>query len=42
MNAAAPGISAPGGVRTKLRLLEIERRAHGATPALFECDGLAA
>jgi methylated-DNA-[protein]-cysteine S-methyltransferase len=36
------GFSAPGGARTKLRLLEIERRAHGPAPALFEGDGLAA
>jgi methylated-DNA-[protein]-cysteine S-methyltransferase len=36
------GFSAPGGVQTKLRLLEIERRAHGTTPTLFETDGLAA
>jgi methylated-DNA-[protein]-cysteine S-methyltransferase len=36
------GFSGPGGPRTKLRLLEIERRAHGVTPALFEGDGLAA
>jgi methylated-DNA-[protein]-cysteine S-methyltransferase len=41
-NGKLGGFSAPGGARTKLRLLEIERRAHGATPALFEGDGLAA
>jgi methylated-DNA-[protein]-cysteine S-methyltransferase len=41
-NGRLGGFSAPGGARTKLRLLEIERRAHGATPALFEGDGLAA
>jgi methylated-DNA-[protein]-cysteine S-methyltransferase len=34
------GFSAPGGVRTKRRLLEIERRhSPGATLALFEGDG---
>jgi methylated-DNA-[protein]-cysteine S-methyltransferase len=41
-NGKLSGFSAPGGSRTKLRLLEIERRAHGSTPALFEGDGLAA
>jgi methylated-DNA-[protein]-cysteine S-methyltransferase len=41
-NGRLGGFSAPGGARTKLRLLEIERRTHGATPALFEGDGLAA
>jgi methylated-DNA-[protein]-cysteine S-methyltransferase len=41
-NGKLGGFSAPGGARAKLRLLEIERRAHGATPALFEGDGLAA
>ena len=41
-NGKLGGFSAPGGTQTKLRLLEIERRAHGATPALFEGDGLAA
>lgn len=41
-NGKLGGFSGPGGPRTKLRLLEIERRGHGATPALFEGDGLAA
>jgi methylated-DNA-[protein]-cysteine S-methyltransferase len=41
-NGKLGGFSAPGGTRTKLRLLEIERRAHGPAPALFEGDGLAA
>jgi len=41
-NGKLGGFSAPGGTRTKLRLLEIERRAHGSAPALFEGDGLAA
>jgi methylated-DNA-[protein]-cysteine S-methyltransferase len=41
-NGRLGGFSAPGGARTKLRLLEIERRANGATLALFEGDGLAA
>ncbi len=41
-NGKLGGFSAPGGTRTKLRLLEIERRAHGSTAALFEGDGLAA
>jgi methylated-DNA-[protein]-cysteine S-methyltransferase len=41
-NGKLGGFSAPGGTRTKLCLLEIERRAHGSAPALFEGDGLAA
>jgi methylated-DNA-[protein]-cysteine S-methyltransferase len=32
------GFSAPGGVETKLRLLEIERRLAGAPPSLFGDD----
>jgi methylated-DNA-[protein]-cysteine S-methyltransferase len=37
------GFSAPGGVRTKLRLLELERRhAPAAALPLFEGDGVAA
>lgn len=32
------GFSAPGGVATKLRLLEIERRLSGAPPTLFGDD----
>jgi methylated-DNA-[protein]-cysteine S-methyltransferase len=35
--AGAPGgFSAPGGTRTKLRLLQIERAVFGATPGLFD------
>ncbi len=30
------GFSAPGGVRTKLRLLEIERARFGSVPGLFD------
>lgn len=30
------GFSAPGGVNTKLRLLEIERASFGAQPSLFD------
>jgi methylated-DNA-[protein]-cysteine S-methyltransferase len=37
------GFSAPGGARTKRRLLEIERRhAPAAALSLFEGDGVAA
>ncbi len=32
----AGGFSAPGGARTKLRLLEIERAPLGGTPGLFD------
>ncbi|MES2100639.1 MAG: methylated-DNA--[protein]-cysteine S-methyltransferase [Pseudomonadota bacterium] len=32
----AGGFSAPGGTRTKLRLLEIENARFGASPGLFE------
>jgi methylated-DNA-[protein]-cysteine S-methyltransferase len=35
-NGAAGGFSAPGGVRTKLRLLEIERARLGGAPGLFD------
>jgi methylated-DNA-[protein]-cysteine S-methyltransferase len=41
-NGKLGGFSAPGGARTKLRLLEIVGRADGSAPALFEGDGLAA
>ncbi|MEP6873303.1 MAG: methylated-DNA--[protein]-cysteine S-methyltransferase [Burkholderiales bacterium] len=34
--AKAGGFSAPGGARTKLRLLEIERAPLGGTPGLFD------
>lgn len=34
--ARAGGFSAPGGTRTKLRLLEIERAPLGGTPGLFD------
>ena len=34
--AKAGGFSAPGGTRTKLRLLEIERAPLGGTPGLFD------
>lgn len=34
--AKAGGFSAPGGTRTKLRLLEIEGAALGGTPGLFD------
>ena len=34
--AKAGGFSAPGGIRTKLRLLEIERAPLGGTPGLFD------
>jgi methylated-DNA-[protein]-cysteine S-methyltransferase len=30
------GFSAPGGTRTKLKLLEIERAPLGGTPGLFD------
>ena len=33
---AGGGFSAPGGVNTKLRLLEIERASFGAQPSLFD------
>lgn len=33
---AGGGFSAPGGVSTKLRLLEIERASFGAQPSLFD------
>lgn len=33
---AGGGFSAPGGVTTKLRLLEIERASFGALPSLFD------
>ncbi|MGD9832845.1 MAG: methylated-DNA--[protein]-cysteine S-methyltransferase [Piscinibacter sp.] len=33
---ASGGFSAPGGVATKLRLLEIERARFGSQPSLFE------
>lgn len=33
---AGGGFSAPGGVDTKLRLLEIERASYGAQPSLFD------
>jgi methylated-DNA-[protein]-cysteine S-methyltransferase len=32
----AGGFSAPGGTRTKLRLLEIEGAPLGGTPGLFD------
>ena len=32
----AGGFSAPGGLRTKLRLLQIEGAALGGTPGLFD------
>jgi methylated-DNA-[protein]-cysteine S-methyltransferase len=32
----AGGFSAPGGTRTKLRMLEIERAPLGGTPGLFD------
>ena len=35
-NGAAGGFSAPGGVRTKLRLLEIEQARVGGAPGLFD------
>lgn len=35
-NGAAGGFSAPGGVRTKLHLLEIERARLGGAPGLFD------
>jgi methylated-DNA-[protein]-cysteine S-methyltransferase len=35
-NGAAGGFSAPGGVRTKLRLLEIELARVGGAPGLFD------
>jgi methylated-DNA-[protein]-cysteine S-methyltransferase len=34
----AGGFSAPGGLRTKLRLLEIEQARLGGTPGLFDRD----
>ncbi len=34
-HGGAGGFSAPGGLRTKLRLLEIERARFGAAPGLF-------
>ena len=34
--AKAGGFSAPGGTRTKLRLLEIEGALLGGTPGLFD------
>ena len=34
--AKAGGFSAPGGTRTKLKLLEIERAPLGGTPGLFD------
>ena len=40
--AKAGGFSAPGGTRTKLRLLEIERAPLGNTPGLFDQDDLQA
>jgi methylated-DNA-[protein]-cysteine S-methyltransferase len=36
------GFSAPGGVSTKLRLLDIERARRGAQPGLFDGLGWAA
>jgi methylated-DNA-[protein]-cysteine S-methyltransferase len=35
-NGGAGGFSAPGGVRTKLRLLEIEQARLGGAPGLFD------
>jgi methylated-DNA-[protein]-cysteine S-methyltransferase len=35
------GFSAPGGVETKLRMLEIEGAAVGETPTLFDALPLA-
>jgi methylated-DNA-[protein]-cysteine S-methyltransferase len=35
-HGGAGGFSAPGGLRTKLRLLQIEGARFGTTPGLFD------